>query len=108
MKRRVKRLIERRPSKSPSFCNFPSCGENPVSNWTKIVAFIYGKIFKVNKPITKVLSPEKVLTKLSLQNVVECKMLNHYDLYQEQEEMFPFELITIFQDSLATGSIKLL
>jgi hypothetical protein len=48
---------------NPSFCIWQSFGENP-SNWTKIDALIYGNIFKVNKPITKVSSPENVLTKL--------------------------------------------
>jgi hypothetical protein len=41
---------------------------------------------KVNND-KKVLSPENVLTTLLLQNVVEYKMLNHYDLFREQRNV---------------------
>ena len=62
MIKRVKRLIVRRPSRSPSFCNLDNLGENPNINWTAIDALIYGKIFKVNNPITKVSLPANVHT----------------------------------------------
>jgi hypothetical protein len=56
------------------------------------------KMFKVNKPMTKVLSPENVLTTLLQQNVVEYKMLNHYDLFREQGRNVPTRINNNIQD----------
>jgi hypothetical protein len=46
------------------------------------------KMFKVNKPMTKKYYHQKMYSPhFLLQNVVEYKMLNHYDLFREQENV---------------------